>query len=59
MTGGVYRGQVKEAHESVNDKRESKSSYVAILIFYEEEIAQRVSTAFKHAAELCRGKEPF
>jgi hypothetical protein len=50
---------LQETYESTNDKRRSESTYVAILIFYEEEIAQRVSVAFRHAADLCRGKEPF
>jgi Trypsin-like peptidase domain len=36
--------------ESVND---------ASLIFGDEALARRVQEAFNHAAELCRGKEPF
>ena len=29
------------------------------ITFNDESIAQRVATAFRHASELCRGKEPF
>jgi hypothetical protein len=36
--------------ESVND---------AVLTFGDEALAKRVQEAFNHAAELCRGKEPF
>ncbi len=46
-------------HETLTNSTKSQSMYVAILIFYDESIANRVSAAFKHAAELCRGKEPF
>jgi hypothetical protein len=37
----------------------SESVSVLNLRFRDEAIAQRVLDAFKHAADLCRGKEPF
>jgi hypothetical protein len=48
-----------ETHESLNKTTEGKATSFAVLVFFEESIAKRVSGAFKHAAELCRGKEPF
>jgi hypothetical protein len=50
---------LQETHETVHNTTNTESSDLTILIFYEESIAQRVSEAFKHAADLCRGKEPF
>jgi hypothetical protein len=38
-------------------KNESTKTF--IMTFNEESIAMRVLEAFKHAADLCRGKEPF
>lgn len=48
-----------EDHDNLSDVTKTESDDFAILIFYEEPIANRVLEAFKHAAELCRGKEPF
>jgi S1-C subfamily serine protease len=48
-----------ETHETVHNTTNTESTDLTILIFYEESIAQKVSEAFKHAAELCRGREPF
>ena len=39
------------------DSTESVSH--ADIVFFEEAIAKRVQEAFTHAADLCRGKEPF
>lgn len=50
---------LEETYETVPNTTNTESSDLTILIFYEESIAQRVSDAFKHAADLCRGKEPF
>lgn len=50
---------LQETRNSVNNTSTTEASYVAVLIFYEEPLARRVSEAFKHAADLCRGKEPF
>jgi hypothetical protein len=37
----------------------TRSQEFAIFWFYEESVATRVLQAFKHASDLCRGKEPF
>jgi len=50
---------LSETHEDLNNSTKSESVNFAFLGFYEESIANRVLEAFKHAAELCRGKEPF
>jgi len=44
-----------------SDTRGNKTESVdiALLIFPDESLAKRVAEAFKHAAELCRRKEPF
>jgi hypothetical protein len=48
-----------ELHESVNNTTQTRSQDFAMFFFYDESIANRVLEAFKHAADLCRGKEPF
>jgi hypothetical protein len=48
-----------EKHDGERNTNEIESLDFAGLIFYEESIAKRVLEAFKHAADLCRGKEPF
>ncbi len=50
---------LKETYEDITDTTKSDSLSRASLIFYEESIAKRVLEAFKHAADLCRGKEAF
>jgi hypothetical protein len=48
-----------ETHEDVNNTTKSQSQKWAFIIFYDESVAKRVLEAFKHAADLCRVKEPF
>jgi hypothetical protein len=48
-----------EVHKTLDNSTEARSQDFALLFFYDESIAGRVLEAFKHAAELCRGKEPF
>ena len=43
----------------LRNKTTTEPTSVTVLVFYEEWIAQRVADAFKLAADLCRGKEPF
>jgi hypothetical protein len=50
---------LKNTYEEISDTAKSESLNRASLIFYEESIAKRVLEAFKHAADLCRGKEAF
>ncbi len=50
---------LEESYQSVGNIKKTESRDSAILIFYEESIANRVLLALRHAAELCRGKEPF
>lgn len=63
-TWGVFlktasKAVLHETHEDVFNKTVTESLDYAALDFSEESTAQRVSEAFKHAVELCRGKEPF
>jgi hypothetical protein len=48
-----------ETHEDAFNKTVTENLDYAAVHFSEESTAKRVSDAFKHAAELCRGKEPF
>jgi hypothetical protein len=48
-----------ELHESANNTTQTRSQDFAMFFFNDEPIANRVLEAFKHAAELCRGREPF
>jgi hypothetical protein len=50
---------LSETYEDLNNTTKSESWKDAAVVFYEESIAKRVLDAFKHAADLCRGKEPF
>jgi hypothetical protein len=50
---------LSETHEDLSNTTTSESQNFAILVFYDESIANRVAAAFKHAADLCRKKEPF
>jgi hypothetical protein len=48
-----------ETYEDLHKTTTSESRKWAFLIFYEEDMAKRVLQALNHAAELCRGSEPF
>lgn len=48
-----------ESREVRKNTTESASKNYAGLTFYDESVARRVLEAFKHAADLCRGKEAF
>jgi hypothetical protein len=50
---------LSESHDSLHDTTQNESTNYAFLVFAEESVAQRVLDAFKHAADLCRGKEAF
>ena len=50
---------LSEEHEDLNNTTKSESQSGFCLTFYDESIAKRVLEAFKHAADLCRGKESF
>lgn len=50
---------LRETHEGLKNTTKSESQNWVGMIFYEESIARRVLEAFTHAADLCRGKEPF
>lgn len=52
-------GVDKMSGGSFDKTTKTESSYSAVLVFYDESIANRVSEAFKRAAVLCRGKDPF
>jgi hypothetical protein len=46
-------------HEDLRDKTKAESGKDAFITFDDEPIANRVIEAFRHAADLCRGREPF
>lgn len=48
-----------ETHADLLNTRETSSQSSAFIPFFDESTAKRVQDAFNHAAELCRGKEPF
>ena len=48
-----------EEHESLEKTTKNESKDYAFMTFYDESVAKRVLEAFNHAAELCRGNEPF
>ena len=50
---------LNETHEDLNNTTKSEGQKWAFIIFYDESVAKRVLEAFKHAADLCRMKEPF
>jgi hypothetical protein len=50
---------LEETHKDLNNTTKSESQKMAFLTFNEESTAKRVLDAFKHAADFCRGKEPF
>ncbi|MGO9230633.1 MAG: S1C family serine protease [Bryobacteraceae bacterium] len=50
---------LSESRDSLHDSPENDSKDYAFLVFFDESVAQRVLGAFKHAADLCRGKEAF
>lgn len=50
---------LNEDHVDLGNTTKSDAGKYAFLIFKDESIAQRVLKAFLHAADLCRGKEPF
>jgi hypothetical protein len=59
LMSGTSKVILHQTHEDVFDKTVNESLDFAVLHFSEESTAKRVSDAFRHAAELCRGKEPF
>jgi hypothetical protein len=48
-----------ETHDDLRNTTKNTSKHSAGIGFYDESLAKRVSDAFKHAADLCRGTEPF
>ena len=50
---------LSESYENLHDPHKSESTDYAFLVLFDESVAQRVLDAFKHAADLCRGKEAF
>lgn len=50
---------LSETHQSLDNTTKTESQSWAFIPFFDESIAKRVLDAFKHAAELCRGKELF
>ena len=50
---------LEETHEDLRNTTKNTSTHFAGIGFYDESLAKRVSEGFKHAADLCRGTEPF
>jgi len=50
---------LSETYEDLYKTTKSESQDWAFLTFYDEAMAKRVLEAFKHAADLCRVKDPF
>jgi hypothetical protein len=50
---------LSENHEDLGNTTKSESLDFFALRFNDESMAKRVQEAFNHAADLCRGKEPF
>ena len=48
-----------QTHEDLRNTTETSSQNFAFITFFDESTAKRVLDAFTHAADLCRGKEPF
>ena len=55
MSKGVHW----ETHEDPSNTTATSSQNFAFITFFDESVATRVLNAFKHAADLCRSKEPF
>jgi hypothetical protein len=50
---------LEETHRDIGNTTKSSTRHSAPIGYTDEALAKRVSQAFKHAADLCRGREPF
>jgi hypothetical protein len=59
---GLYTNSdviLEETHRDIGNKTKNSAAHSAGIVFRDESVAKRVSEAFKHAADLCRGTQPF
>jgi hypothetical protein len=50
---------LSEGHESLHNTTKTENIKSAHIAFHDESVANRVVEAFRHATDLCRGKQPF